>query len=527
MSTHIGQCMHRMFNNKQVTGEGVRRHASMRMDARMYAELLKVVECPVCLDTFKRPRSLPCLHCFCELCLETHIQHTLTESREFKCPKCRRRCTLSHDGITDFPVNFLLEEIKQVVAFWHGNEETLNSRSSRNTWMPGNVHCLFSCSQRLAEEAKRWVRQVFWIIPIYINNSIHNRIDVLRRMVAKHTNEGYPVKLTLTSCLSCERKPVFGVALMNEERIALVTGIPGKLQVHHRQGLAYDTNTSQRENQSFLKDAREITVLPNGNLAISDWAANIISVYGCDGEYVGTLGEGAGLDGPWGVCVLGNWNIAVCSPHAGNITVLRQSSHDGRYRLSAKISRFHLPHEDEQSTTTAMARFIYPLHIAPFKDNGFVVSDHHADAVYCFSLLPPEGATEVLPPGGVWCQWMYGGSYGSEIGMLRGPQGVATDRLGQVLIADTGNSRVILLSQDGEFLREVLSEELVKCPCSLSLSGDYLAVGQDDGIIQIYRYNTRKSPLGTSRSEMTFKGILISLLIALIVVPLFKSILMQ
>ena len=47
--------------------------------------------CPVCLDVFKRPRSLPCLHTFCSTCLQGHILNTAQNGllSAFFCPVCR------------------------------------------------------------------------------------------------------------------------------------------------------------------------------------------------------------------------------------------------------------------------------------------------------------------------------------------------------------------------------------------------------------------------------------------------------
>ncbi|KAL3892009.1 hypothetical protein ACJMK2_004249 [Sinanodonta woodiana] len=49
-------------------------------------------ECPICLDVFTSPRQLPCLHCFCEHCLQDYITSKATSTLgylgEFLCPVC-------------------------------------------------------------------------------------------------------------------------------------------------------------------------------------------------------------------------------------------------------------------------------------------------------------------------------------------------------------------------------------------------------------------------------------------------------
>lgn len=48
--------------------------------------------CPVCLDKFLTPRSLPCSHTFCHRCLSAHIESSCQDSDPafgFPCPVCR------------------------------------------------------------------------------------------------------------------------------------------------------------------------------------------------------------------------------------------------------------------------------------------------------------------------------------------------------------------------------------------------------------------------------------------------------
>ncbi|XP_063404524.1 E3 ubiquitin-protein ligase TRIM45-like [Mytilus trossulus] len=55
-----------------------------------YGDLLT---CTICLETFKVPKYLPCLHTFCETCIHTYILSSVKEDRPetFKCAICRRQ----------------------------------------------------------------------------------------------------------------------------------------------------------------------------------------------------------------------------------------------------------------------------------------------------------------------------------------------------------------------------------------------------------------------------------------------------
>ncbi|VDH97498.1 Hypothetical predicted protein [Mytilus galloprovincialis] len=55
-----------------------------------YADLLT---CTICLETFKVPKYLPCLHTFCETCIHAYVLSSVKEDKPetFKCPICRRQ----------------------------------------------------------------------------------------------------------------------------------------------------------------------------------------------------------------------------------------------------------------------------------------------------------------------------------------------------------------------------------------------------------------------------------------------------
>ncbi|XP_069142158.1 uncharacterized protein [Argopecten irradians] len=53
-----------------------------------------MLECPICLEQLRHPKSLPCLHSFCKECLASYIVNEssgkMASASSFSCPVCRR-----------------------------------------------------------------------------------------------------------------------------------------------------------------------------------------------------------------------------------------------------------------------------------------------------------------------------------------------------------------------------------------------------------------------------------------------------
>ncbi|KAK7087639.1 hypothetical protein V1264_021662 [Littorina saxatilis] len=76
--------------------------------------------CKICLEGFKSPKSLDCLHTFCEGCIESHVvsecsYKKYSDYREFTCPLCRKRTQLPLGGVKKLPDNFLVSSLGEVV----------------------------------------------------------------------------------------------------------------------------------------------------------------------------------------------------------------------------------------------------------------------------------------------------------------------------------------------------------------------------------------------------------------------------
>jgi hypothetical protein len=59
-----------------------------------------LLTCTICLEMFKVPKYIPCLHTFCETCIHTYITSSVKRdtSTGFKCPICRQLVSFEERG---------------------------------------------------------------------------------------------------------------------------------------------------------------------------------------------------------------------------------------------------------------------------------------------------------------------------------------------------------------------------------------------------------------------------------------------
>ncbi len=71
--------------------------------------------CSICLDEYRTPRQLPCLHVYCEECLDDILERSHPPNyrgkRRLQCPMCKKEHMLPKDGVSGFPHDFRIQSM--------------------------------------------------------------------------------------------------------------------------------------------------------------------------------------------------------------------------------------------------------------------------------------------------------------------------------------------------------------------------------------------------------------------------------
>ncbi|XP_068726339.1 E3 ubiquitin-protein ligase TRIM71-like [Montipora capricornis] len=108
------------------------------MDVQLlFKNLKKEAECPLCKETVKNPKTLPCLHSFCLECLDRHANLSRRELKAtIKCPVCQTSFQISEtDTFENLPSSFHLNRLADVLALEDGSVQSqrCNNCDENNT----------------------------------------------------------------------------------------------------------------------------------------------------------------------------------------------------------------------------------------------------------------------------------------------------------------------------------------------------------------------------------------------------------
>ena len=78
-------------------------------------KLEEQLTCAICLDLYTNPKTLPCLHSFCQHCLEGLPLRPRGDNYFISCPTCRHCTQLPQPtGAADFPTAFQINNLKEI-----------------------------------------------------------------------------------------------------------------------------------------------------------------------------------------------------------------------------------------------------------------------------------------------------------------------------------------------------------------------------------------------------------------------------
>jgi len=116
--------------------------------------------CPICLNLFDVPKSLPCLHAFCLKCLQGHFKDKCPGD-EVPCPMCRKEFQIPPEGLDGLQHNFFVQRL--VDARKASNEDfdevscevcSQENEEDSDKMPKATMYCV-DCNQKLCEQCSR------------------------------------------------------------------------------------------------------------------------------------------------------------------------------------------------------------------------------------------------------------------------------------------------------------------------------------------------------------------------------------
>ncbi|XP_064616501.1 tripartite motif-containing protein 2-like [Liolophura sinensis] len=142
-----------------------------------------VVCCPLCGEEFRQPKILPCLHSYCQQCLQGYLAHaTNTESRDnIRCPECNTDVFADSYDISNLSDNFFVRRLLDPIKTQQKNDKqcrqcsgtlsgTNDSKSAGFYCVNCEEHLCASCTQSHQEENETSSHKVEPMEPIKGDN---------------------------------------------------------------------------------------------------------------------------------------------------------------------------------------------------------------------------------------------------------------------------------------------------------------------------------------------------------------------
>ena len=176
---------------------------------QLLTNLKKKAECPLCLETLKDPKTLPCLHSFCLQCIDKHAGYAKRKlETTIKCPGCQASFQIPEGGtFGSLPTSFYLNRLVDLLALRDGSKEAqrCGSCEENNT---ATCYC-FVCQNFLCKDcfdAHQRLRATRGHRNVLIENLQAQDVEELMHrpaMCAKKYHENEPLDYYCQDCSVC------------------------------------------------------------------------------------------------------------------------------------------------------------------------------------------------------------------------------------------------------------------------------------------------------------------------------------
>ena len=193
------------------------------MDVRqLLNNLKKDAECPLGLDTLKKPKTLTCLHSFCLECLDQHANFARREQETtIKCPVCLTSFQIPEgDTFAGLPASFHMNRLVAIIALGGESEEAQKCTSCEGT-SAATSYC-FDCHDFYCGECLCFLNRITGHRNVVIENLQAQDVEELIHRPAMRAEKSHGKEILEYFCQECQVCICHKCGLVNHNRHAMV-----------------------------------------------------------------------------------------------------------------------------------------------------------------------------------------------------------------------------------------------------------------------------------------------------------------
>ena len=366
------------------------------------ANLKQQLTCPICLDHYTQPRTLPCLHSFCHNCL-AHFPVQVQGGKNFMtCPVCRQTTQQPNKGVSGFQPAFIINNLlelhqvlEKVSLSQQNNCENCHKEQSTGYCKQCSVFFCQTCVDKHNELFSS--HQILGVEDVATTAS--KLVLLKKQSTTECSSHGKPLEVY---CDTCDK---------------LVCHLCTTAKVHRNHDYKPIADAFPRHQQQIVDSLKQVKKKLGGTDTL-DTPLNVVEVMPRRARLTFSGLSPNSYTAGLAITREGHLIVAECSKYC--ITIIDPTN-------GKKIRSFGQCGEGQ-------VRFNYPHGVAVTQDGCIVVSDYRNCSL---QVLTAEGAFIATV-----------GTKGSKPLQFDRPTGVAVHHNGQTFVSDAGNNRVQVLNAD-------------------------------------------------------------------------------